>query len=225
MRGSGWVGWLWISCFNVLASSCFSHGEKDVTTCRGVRCSCSDVGAESFSNHSAAPATTSVDGVDMPLLQDTNSPLVRHVLDKDDAVKTSNVNPSWTKVINRNKAKQLKPTPSAQHRFLGKGSASATNRPSIKAVPRKLQAFVSRLTWKPRRMILPLHLATLALQMSSAIRLTLLRDVNSQLQHLKLHAMSDMRIYSMMRLTGLRDAMLGIESCPDPRVNDMLLSS
>jgi len=67
------------------------------------------------------------------------------VLDKDDAVKASDVNPSWTEVINRNKAKQLKPTKSAQHRFLGKGSASATNRPSIKAVPRKLQAFVSRL--------------------------------------------------------------------------------
>ena len=89
-------------------------------------------------NHSATTvqppdpiATTSVDGADMPLLQDTNSPLVRHVLDKDDAVKTSNVNPSWTEVINRNKAKQLKPTPSAQHQFLGKGSASATNRPSI----------------------------------------------------------------------------------------------
>ena len=45
--------------------------------------------------------------------------------------------------------------------------------------------------------------------MSSAIRLTLLRDVHSKLQHLKLHAMSDMRNYSMMRLTGLRDAMLG----------------
>jgi len=75
-------------------------------------------------------ATTSVagDGVDMPLLQDTNSPLVRHVLDKDDTVKTCNVNSSWTEVINRKKAKQLKPTPSAQHRFLGKGSASATNR-------------------------------------------------------------------------------------------------
>ena len=59
-------------------------------------------------------------------------------------------------------------------------------------------------------MILSLGLAALALQMSSAIRLTLLRDVNSQLQHLKLHAMSDMRNYSMMRQTGMRDAMLGI---------------
>lgn len=95
-----------------------------------------------------ASTSGAADGVNMAPLQDRNSPLAHDVLDKDDkdgAMKSSNVNTSWTDVVNRNKAKQPKPTPSTQHRFLGKGSASATNRPSIKAVPRKLQAFVSRL--------------------------------------------------------------------------------
>ena len=62
--------------------------------------------------------------------------------------------------------------------------------------------------------------------MSSAIRLTLLRDVNSQLQHLKLHAMSDMRNYSMMRLTNwpegcdVRDWYVSNKSRPYPDVSN-----
>jgi len=198
-------------------------------------------------NHSATTvqppdpiATTSVDGVDMPLLQDMNSPLVCHVLDKDDAVKTSNVYPSWTEVINRNKAKQLKPTPSAQHRFLGKGSASATNRPSIKAVPRKLQAFVSRLDLNTTADDLVIWFGSVDIADVQCYKIdppagrkftTAAFKVACNVRYEKLFYDEanwpegcDVRDWYVSNKSH-PDPDVSNESCPDPCANDMLLSS
>ena len=104
----------------------------------------------------------------------------------------------------------MKPTPSAEHRFLGKGSASATNRPSIKAVPRKLQAFVSRLDLKTTTDDLVTWFGSVGIADVQCYKVDPPAGRKFTTAAFKLHAMSDMRNYSMMRLTGLRDAMLGI---------------